>query len=314
MRQIFKAIIFAIVLLSSGASYAETKIVVSVAAQDNSVDDAFAKLEKDKGGKPSKSGGDDPFAGLEKGKGSKAGQGMDAAFNALNNSVSNGSVEFGHGIEAGFQGVAAQRAQQAALAAEAERVRMEQEAKKQDEEMKSDCYCIYNNCVFLTLTPQPCSGTWEKKQACEKSREWNEDKEAEFQEEKRIKQAKKAICDDWKAAGPKANSESFKAQLRQKDDAIATAQRKAAEAGRQRDALIAADVKRVAAQEENIRLKAEADAANNERAAIAAAKAKADAANAEREDKLHKWCMTGKNISYCDCWRWAPKGGTACLK
>lgn len=50
-------------------------------AEKDSIEDAFFKLEKDKGGKASKPGNSDAFSDLDKGKGSKAGQGMDAAFN-----------------------------------------------------------------------------------------------------------------------------------------------------------------------------------------------------------------------------------------
>lgn len=297
-------------ILMYGLLLASTFMISSIAiAGDNSVNDAFDSLANSKGGS-SKAAGLDAFDDLASGKG-------------------NADAGTGHGVAAGLKAMEANRAEQEAQAERLRRIRMEQEAKKQDEDMKADCYCVYNNCnnlIPMCIIYNDSHDSRYKRDSCSYdqslAKAWNAAHAAEIEEENRryweAKHEKKRLCDAWKAAGPKANSESFKAQLRQQDQAISASQRASAEATRRRDDEIEADIKQRDAQDEQnknaliAKLKAEEDAENAKQAArVAAEKAEA----AKREAQLKEWCMTGNNMGYCSCWKWAPKTESkGCMK
>lgn len=267
-----------VLLLLSAAITADFAV-----AAGNSIDDGFDALDKAKGGSKT------------------TGQGIDAGFGSLDKGK--GSTAAGHSIEAGFQDVAAQRAKEAAGEEEKKRIRMEQEAKKQDQDMEKDCHCVYNNCDSGLRSYSCRHFPGERRSTCaEQEAEQREAMDEQDRIRARERRDKKPICDAWKAAGPTASSASFKAQLRQQDDAIAAAQRAAADAARQRDALIEADIKKNMAQEENTK-EAERKAAENAvKAARAAEIAKNAAAEAAREKKERQWCMADRSrLSWCRC-------------
>lgn len=280
-------------------------------AAGNSIDDGFAALDKSKGGAKA-TGIDAGFDALDKGS-SKA-TGIEAGFGALEKGKSKGDAATGHGVDAGFQGVEAHKAEQAAQAARIQRIRMEQEAQKNEQDMNSNCGpCLYKECrigLSYEFRNSQAKAAWEASQR---------EHAAEIAEENRQYHAARAeqrrVCDAWKAAGPKANSESFKAQLRQQDNAIEAAQKAADESARQRDALIAADIKRAqsnSARAEIAQRNADENAAN---AANASEKAKRDAILAEREAKTRNWCLAVKSrLDLCTCSQYNPVQGSACGK
>jgi hypothetical protein len=164
-------------------------------AAGSSVNDSFDALANSKGGSKSVAGMD-AFDDIAKGKGKN-------------------DVGTGHGIEAGLQSIVTNKAEKTAQAEIQKRLRMEQEAQQQDKEMQGSCYCIYNNCPTIEII-RNCGGDL----ACEKETEAGVARYAAHAEERhRDFEEKKRVCDAWKAAGPKANSESFKDQLRQQDAA-----------------------------------------------------------------------------------------------
>lgn len=259
----------------------------------NSVDDGFDALEKNKGSSKTLSQGINGFDSLDKG--------------AKTNASS------GHGIDAALSDIEAHKAKKKAEAAEKKRKIMAEEAKKSDEDMKNSCYVDSGPLLQFRVVYK----TTEEQEAHE---EWARTHAAEIEEENRKRRAAKAeqrrICDEWKAAGPKANSESFKAKLRQQDAVIAQMQRTATEEAKRRDATIEADIKQQKSSEESSREaknKADRDTANSR---ASAAKAKSDAKEAEREEKHKQWCMVelAKDHRWCGCGKYDPVKGGVCMK
>lgn len=274
-------------------------MISSVAmAAGNSINDTFDSLANSKGGS-GKAAGLDAFDDLASGKG-----GSDAGI--------------GHGVDAGLQAIEANKAAKAAQAERLRRIRMEQEAQKQDEEMQRSCRCIFTTCLKIVDNSDPCkqfinysssSAYGEPYWACQREvrakEQWKRAHAEEIAaQELKEWQAQKRVCEAWKAAGPKANSESFKAQLRQQDAAIASRQREADEAALQRDALISAEERAQLAKERAIY------DAKNAKAAQEAAKAKSKADEQEAEFKTS--CLADVDYSRCGCLKYYPiknKGG-----
>lgn len=255
-----------------------------VMAAGNSINDTFDALANSKGGSKTSAAGLDAFDDMAKGKGSS-------------------DAGTGHGIDAGLQTIEANRAEKKARIAEEKRIRMEELAKKQDQDMNSDCYCAYNNCLLRAYRYDYKSSKTAREQEIEQAAILDEaDRQA-----RPAREAKKRVCDEWKAAGPKANSESFKAQLRQQDAAIAAAKRGAEEAARQRDAMIEADIKQRAAQEESARIAKRNATEDAEKSRAAAQAAKAEAAAAEGEEKRRQACMEHRSEGLCECMKYYPK-------
>ena len=295
-------------------SLVSTVITMNFAlAASSSIDDGFSALDKIKGGSKV-TGIDAGFDALDNGS-SKA-TGIEAGFGALEKGKSKGDAATGHGIDTGFQGVEAHRAEQAAQAARMQRIRMEQEAQKNEQDMNSNCgACLYKDCriqlrrVFSNREEEAAYNASQRAHAGEIAEE-NRQYEAS-------RDAQRRVCDAWKAAGPKANTDAFKAQLRQQDNAIAAAQRAADDSARQRDALIAQDVKRaqaITSNAEQAQRVADDNAANT---AAAREKARVAANQAEQEARTHKWCMALPDMSgYCECNKYNLKKssvkGSAC--
>lgn len=216
------------------------------------------------------------------------------------NGIGKNNASSGKGIDAAIQDVLADQAEKKAQAERQKRIQIEQEVKQQDADMESHCACIFHSCDSgLRLVPARLSYE-------ERIRENERMDEADrLANDARIREI--PICNAWKAAGPKANSESFKAQLRQQDAALAAAQNSSAEAARQRDAVIDAETKRRNAQQENAvkaKLKADQDAEN---ARIAAKKAKDAARAAEQEEKLRQGCLQPGSEGDCACVKYHPE-------
>jgi len=215
------------------------------------------------------------------------------------NGIGKDNASSGKGIDAAIQDVLADQAEKKAQAERQKRIQIEQEAKQQDADMKGHCACVYKSCkTWLRFYRQGIGKSY-----AEQDKEMDE--QDRLEEEARIREI--PICNAWKAAGPKANSESFKAQLRQQDAALTAAQNASAEAARQRDAVIDAETKRRNAQQENAvktKLKADQDAEN---ARIAAKKAKDAARAAEQEEKLRQGCMQPGSEGDCACVKYHPE-------
>jgi hypothetical protein len=200
----------------------------------------------------------------------------------------------GHGIEAAFADVEVDRNEKKVQAEHEKRRRMEAEAKKNDSDMENSCYCVYNNCPVLKFT-ETVSCWKDGRDPCQERSEWNKVHPYENAEKKRQEKIaaanKKEVCDAWKAAGPKANSESFKALLKTQDKAIENARRNAVEVEKKRDAIIDAQIKQKY-RVEDIAIEADRKAKNDaDDMKIRAEKAKNDAINAEKEEKNRRWCM-----------------------
>lgn len=272
---------------------------------------------------------DDPFSALEKSKGSSnpGAKGIVGGFESLDRPGKKEGAT-GHGIEAGFKDVEADRA-----AKEAERKRnelqaMQQNARKEDQEMQASCNPQVTP-IFLTLTSsRTCSPNQLSRSAyvaCERQnnacfemsasecnavqREKEREKEAEQAASRRAAEQKQNLCDAWKASGGKANSKDFLARLRYQEQSISNAQRAADEVARERDELIAADKKAVAA---GTRLSGpaaegaarEAAATKKRREDWLAAEAQRAQTQKERDDKLRAACVG--HYYLCDCNRFDP--------
>jgi hypothetical protein len=290
-------------IITSIFSYLLISLMVSVAyGAGDSINDAFKALTNSDSGSESKPTGLGALSGLA-------------------NDEGNSDAGTGHGIKAGLKAIEANEAAQAAEAERQRRIRMEQEAQKQEQEMSNNCKCILWPCIGIIDNSDPCESYkthepmrqdttyWGGAQfgqryvAClreERAKaEWKKEHAEEIAEqERREQQEKRRVCEAWKAAGPKANSETFKAQLRQQDVAIASRQREADQLALQRDALIQADEKAQLAKE-----RAAYDA-NNAKVAReeAEAKAKAD----EEEAKFKASCLSDVDYGRCGCLKYYP--------
>lgn len=289
-------------------------------AAGNSIDDGFDALDKAKGGsKTTGQGIDAGFGSLDKGKGNTAaGQGVDAGFGALDKGSSKANAATGHSMDVQFQDVAAHRAEQNAKAAELQRIRMEEEAKKQDEYLASSCDCprgenADGSCASGITFARTCYGDIDfyghrPEISCAPMGE------GERQTLAAAKAEKHRICAAWKAEGPKANSASFRAQLAQQHAVIESSKQKWEEEDRKRNEMLRAEdtkEKEQAQRTFNAKIKADQDAANSRAAAI---KAKNEAAAAGREAKLRQSCMARSDLLDCECIKYNPGKVTACRK
>ncbi len=257
---------------------------------------------------------------------------------ALAKSRGEGGKASGHGVDAGIADINTYRAEQKALAERQERTRLEAEAKNQEETMMRDCKCVLNSCstssgLSYTVAVTCSSLMGEELRQCQKEereewervkaeKAWEAAHKAEIEEENRrrseAKRAQRKVCEDWKAAGTMADTEAFKARLRQQDQAIAEADRVSSEKARQRDAMIAADAKRAIAEADRVeagRIKSEND---KRAAALAARKAEEEtelAKAAEAEEKLRLWCMADPvRLDNCACGKYTTIRGPTCSK
>lgn len=269
---------------------------------------------------------DDPFAALAE---SKAGTGATHkssgdVFDSLANSRSQASPSSGHGIEAGIAEINTFRAEQKAQAEKIARQRFVDEAAQEDKKMASECTQILeeNGCRSTALIYTSCDNKLRTSCSEQRSQQLKGIYEEQAIEE-RACLTKRSICKSWKAAGPKAKSDSFKAQLSQQDNLLSDAMRIAAEQAKQRDAIIQADENQKANQAERAnkadreRAKAESDElAAVQRARDLEKKKEEDA----REEKLRISCMAelAKDHHPCACWKWDKKKtsvkGAACEK
>jgi hypothetical protein len=269
-------------------------------AGDNSINDAFDALANSKGGSSSKSVGMDAFDDIAKGKGSN-------------------DAGAGHGIEAGLQAIETNRAEKRARDAELKRLRMEEDAKKQDEYLAANCDCRFGEyadgrCQSGLLIIQTCYGEnargFREAVPCASASMGEEERQASAA----AKAEKHRLCAAWKAEGPKANSAAFRAQLAQQYAVIDASKQKWKEEEKKRDEIIRADFKKAsekAAKDQQDRDQAARDA---ERAETAAAAAKVKAEADEREAKQKAWCMADQSrLSYCSCARYRSTSGPACV-
>jgi hypothetical protein len=293
-----------------------TVLLVAFAAVAGPVEDGLADLAKSRSSAGSSSGAE--------------------AMEALAKSRAEGGKASGRGIDAGIADIDTYRAEQKALAEKQERARLEEEAWKQDEAMKKDCACILNSCstgLKITVTRTCSTLMGEELRQCQKEereerervkaeKAWEAAHRAEIEEENRrrseARRAQRKVCEDWKAAGPTADSEAFKARLRQQDQAIAEAERVSAEKARQRDAMIAADARRAIAAAD--RVEADRIRAENDKRAAASAAQQAEAAMelakaAAAKEKLRQWCLADPvNLGNCACGEYTSLRGETCSK
>ena len=299
-----------------------TVLLVASAAMAGPLEDGLADLAKSRSNASSPSGAE--------------------AMEALAKSRGEAGKASGHGIDAGIADLDTYRAEQKALAERQERTRLEAEAKNQEETMTRDCKCVLKSCSTSSglsyIVTRDCSSLMgEKLNQCQKEereeqeqmkaeKAWKAAHKAEIEEEDRrrseAKRAQRKVCEDWKAAGPMADTEAFTARLRQQDQAIAEADRVSSENARQRDAMIAADAKRAIAEADRVEADRIADGIkveNDKRAAaLAARKAKEEAElakAAEAEEKLRQWCMADPvRLDNCACGKYTTIHGPTCTK
>jgi hypothetical protein len=279
-------------------------------AADQSIDDAFSAMEKSKGS-------------------SKAAvKGVANGFDSLDRlGQKNGAT--GHGIEAGFKDVEADRAAKDADRKRNELQAMQQNARKEDQEMEASCkpkvtaghlYLTRTyTCIPNELTRSAYIACQRQNDACYEmsasecnalKRERAREEEAEQAASRRAAEQKKTICDAWKASGGKANSKEFLERLRSQEQSISNAQRAADQVARERDELIAADKKAVAS---GTRLSGPAEkdaaisaaAAKKQREDRLRAEARSAQAQKEIDDKQRAACV--ERYDRCECTRFDPK-------
>jgi hypothetical protein len=269
-------------------------------AAGSSVNDSFDALSNSKGG-------------------SKSVAGMDA-FDDIAKSKGNNDAGAGHGIEAGLQAIETNRAEKQARDAELKRLRMEEDAKKQDAYLAENCDCHYGEyadgrCKSAALISiiQTCYGEnaygFQEQIPCASSSMGEEERQASAT----AKAEKHRLCTAWKAEGPKANSAAFRAQLAQQYAVIDASKQKWKEEEKKRDEIIRADFKKTSEKAAKDQQDSDQAARDAERAKTASASAKVKAEADEREAKQKAWCMADQSrMSSCSCNRYRTTTGPAC--
>lgn len=236
-------------------------------------------------------------------------------FNNIANSKTANDIASGHGIEAGLKSIETHRAEVKAREARMAKRRMEEEARKNEDEMKSKCQDTYSDYPVLRFYTASYSKNY--------SDELHRAEAEEYDEADRRKRAHnknmRKICAEWKVAGPMANTESFKFRLRQQDEAIAAKENVAAEKNRELQKSIEANVKERIAKEnakENTAIQKKLKEIKDKEASDRAiAKAKSEAAKVEQEAKLERFCRQSGSRGLCECLKYYPKtDSNACGK